>query len=158
MLEMKKRLTFYLVVAALVVVDSILLRSPSLLGKIGLIIYKYHYLRTFPKTLLTVSIVVLIVSGIAELIRLLVKLEMLKRMTGVIILSFLLLATIAILIKTAIDFSAWTYSHTGMRFRYGAYLLPCIMMTVFAYNLFTLKERHEVFPESPIMEEDNEVQ
>ena len=151
---MKKRLTFYLVIAALVVIDSILLRSPSLLGKIGLIIYKYHYLRTFPKTLLTVSIVVLIVSGVTELIRLLVKLEMLKKMTGAILLSLLLLAMIAILVKTAIDFSAWTYSHTGMRFRYGAYLLPCILMVILGYNLFTLPQAHTPFPESPVMKDE----
>lgn len=151
---MKKRLAFYLSIAVLVVVDSILLRSPSLLGKIGLIIYQYHYLRTFPKTLLTVSIVALIVSGIAELIRLLVKLEALKRMTGIVLLSLLLLATIAILAKTAIDFSAWTYSHTGMRFRYGAYLLPCMMMAILGYHLFTLPRAQTPFPESPSMKNE----
>lgn len=151
---MKKRLAFYLLIAALVVVDSILLRSPSLLGKIGLIIYKYHYLRTFPKTLLTVSTVVLVVCGIAELIRLLVKLETLKRVTGVILLSLLLLVTVAILVKTAIDFSAWTYSHTGMRFRYGAYLLPGIVMAILGYHLFTLPRAHTPFPESMSMKDE----
>ena len=150
---MKKRISFYLVIATLVVLDSVLLRSPSLLGKIGLVIYKYHYLRTFPKTLLTVSIVVFGASLIAELIRWLVKLEVLKRITGIVLLSFLLLATVAILVKTGMDFSTWTYSHTGTRFRYGAYLLPCILMIIFGYNLFTLPIQHQNFPESPVMDD-----
>jgi hypothetical protein len=140
---MKKRLLFYLFVAALVVLDSVLLRSPNLLGKIGLIIYRYHYLRTFPKTLLTVSIVILTAVVLSELIRWLVRLKSIKQLVGVLFLVLLILASVAILFKTGLDFSTWTYSHTGNRFKYGAYLLPFILIVVFGYNLFTIRPRGE---------------
>ncbi|HYG19552.1 MAG TPA: hypothetical protein VD816_11520 [Ohtaekwangia sp.] len=150
---MKKRMIFYGMIAVMVILDSVLLRSPNLLGKIGLVIYKYHYLRTFPKTLLTVTIVVACAALIAELIRWLVRLGSMKRAIGVACFAFLLLAAAAILVKTGIDFTAWTYSHTGRRFRYGAYLLPIILMMVFGYHLLTLPKRHLPFPESPPMNE-----
>jgi hypothetical protein len=138
---MKKRLMFYCFILAMIVLDSVLLRSPSLLGKIGLIIYKYSYLRTFPKALLTVSLVVGIAVVVAETIRILVVNGKIKKITGSFLLIFFLLASISMLIKTGIDFTAWSYSHTGYRFRFGAYLLPFIWMVVFGYHFFTLPSR-----------------
>lgn len=142
---MKKRSVFYFFIAALVVLDSVLLRSPNLLGKIGLVIYKYHYLRTFPKTLLTVSCVIGLAIAIVEIIRWLTSNGTLKRTVSIAILLLLILLTIGILVKTGLDFSTWTYSHTGSRFKYGAYLLPSILLVVFGYHLFTLP-RHETIP------------
>jgi hypothetical protein len=148
---MRSRLTFYLFILVLIVLDAVLLRSPNLLGKIGLIIYKYHYLRTFPKAFITVLTVMAIAVIIAESIRWLVSAEKLGRASGRLILwAFIVLASAA-LIKTGLDFSTWTYSHTGQRFRYGAYLLPVILMIVFGYAVVTLPEQHGRFPESPIM-------
>jgi hypothetical protein len=148
---MRSRLTFYLFVLALVVLDSVLLRSPNLLGKIGLIIYKYHYLRTFPKALLTVTCVVTIATLIAEGVKGLVFKDWLGRASGRLVLVIFIALAIAALVKTGMDFTTWTYSHTGQRFRYGAYLLPVILVIVFGYALFTLPPRHETFPESPAM-------
>lgn len=76
---MKRKLYFYLVVACLSVINSLLLASPNLLGKIGLLIYHYRFLRTFPRTLLTVSIAVVFAVLIAEFIALLVKNRTLKK-------------------------------------------------------------------------------
>ncbi|RAV98800.1 hypothetical protein [Pseudochryseolinea flava] len=135
---MKNRFVFYLFVAALVVLDSVLLRSPNVLGKIGLIIYKYHYLRTFPKTLLTVSCVVGVAVFIGEIVRWLVRNGTLKRTVSLAIFLILIVAASAVVAKTGIDFSSWTYSHTGSRFKYGAYLLPCILILIFVYHLITL--------------------
>jgi hypothetical protein len=59
-------------------------------------------------------------------------------MTGIIILVVLNLTSIGILVKTFIDFKAWSYSHTGWRFQYGAYLLPIILIAVFLSGLLTL--------------------
>ena len=148
---MRPRLNFYLFILALVVLDAVLLRSPNLLGKIGLIIYKYHYLRTFPKALLTVFSVIAIAAFISESVRWLVASVKLGRSTGRLILwAFIVLTSLA-LVKTGLDFSTWTYSHTGQRFRYGAYLLPIILIILFGYTAFTLPKPHELFPESPIM-------
>lgn len=146
-----KRVNFYLFIVALVVLDSVLLRSPNLLGKIGLIIYKYHYLRTFPKALVTVSLVVGTAVAVAEAVRFLVRRGTWKRPVGQVVLSLLLLVAVALLVKTAVDFTAWSYSHTGLRFRLGAYLLPAILAVVFGYAWGTLPVAREPFPESPLM-------
>jgi hypothetical protein len=135
---MKNRAMFYLFIVALVVLDSVLIRSPNLLGKIGLIIYKYSYLRTFPRTLMTVGSVVGIAVLITELIRWMTKREVLKRVVSISILFILALISIGLLVKTGIDFTAWSYSHTGLRFRIGAYLLPVILLVVFVSGLVTL--------------------
>jgi hypothetical protein len=152
---MKGRLTFYLFVFALVVLDSVLLRSPNLLGKIGLIIYKYSYLRTFPKALLTVTAVVGVAVFIIEFVRWMTGKGVLKRTIALVILTTFALACLLIMIKTFIDFTAWSYSHTGLRFRIGAYLLPAILILVFVYSLFTLPKPHVPFPPSPVMDEKN---
>jgi hypothetical protein len=142
-INMKRKLYFYSVVACLALIDALLLSSPNLLGKLGLIIYKYSYLRSFPRTLITVSIAVFIAVSIAEFVGLLVKNGTLKRSFGIILLLIFVTLSAAALYKTIIDFSAWTYSHTGQRFRYGAYLLPCILMLVFGYRIFNLPVKVE---------------
>jgi hypothetical protein len=152
---MKARFTFYLFIAALSVLDAVLLRSPNLLGKIGLIVYKYSYLRTFPKALITVASVVGVCIFIIEVIRWTTTKEIIKRSVAVVILLAFTLACVLILVKTYIDFTAWSYSHTGLRFRFGAYLLPAILIVAFGYSLFTLPKAHVPFPESPVMEEKN---
>jgi hypothetical protein len=132
------RFTFYLFILAMTLLDAVLLRSPNLLGKIGLWIYKYHYVRTFPKTLLTVSLVVGVAIALAELIRFGVRRSIFKRGVGTMILIFLLMLTVILLVKTGIDFSSGTYSQTGIRFRIGACLLPAILMVVFSAAWITL--------------------
>lgn len=152
----KSRFIFYLFITLLTVLDAVLLRNPNLLGKLGLIIYKYHYLRTFTRTLLTVSLVVIIAVILAETIRFMVKKERLKRMTGRMILFFLMAGSIAILVKTGIDFTAWSYSHTGLSFRLGACLLPAILVIVFFHALITVPKAEQLFPVSPSMKEGDD--
>lgn len=133
-----KKLYFYIIIVCLVLIDALLLSSPNLLGKIGLIIYKYSYIRTFPRTLITVSIVVIVALLIAEFVALMVKNRTLKRSFGIILLLIFITLSAAALYKTCIDFSGWTYSHTGQRFRYGAYLLPFLLIFIFGYRIFNL--------------------
>lgn len=140
---MKRKLYFYLVIACLTVLNALLLASPNLLGKIGLLIYHYRFLRTFPRTLLTVSIAVIIAVLITEFVALLVKNKTVKRSIGIIILIFFVVLCAAALYKTIIDFTAWSYAHTGQRFRYGAYLLPCLLMLIFGYRIFNLPVKVE---------------
>ncbi|MFN8336165.1 MAG: hypothetical protein U0U09_13630 [Cyclobacteriaceae bacterium] len=135
---MKKKLFFYVLVAALVLIDALLLSSPNLLGKVGLVIYKYFYLKNFPRTLLTVTILVLAAVLISEFVALLVRNKRLKRSFGIILLTVLVILSAFILYQTVISFQAWTYAHTVQRFRYGAYLLPCIFIFIFAYKIFNL--------------------
>lgn len=151
--RMRHRVNFYLFIAALTVLDAVLLRSPNLLGKIGLLIYKYHYLRTFPKALLTLSLVVGLTITIAETIRFVVKKEVIKRLLGKVVLFLLTILSVALLVKTGMDFSTGTYSHTGLRFRLGAFLLPAILVVIFVYSWVTLPKVHIPFPESPSVQE-----
>ena len=152
---MKARFTFYLFVMALVVLDSVLLRSPNLLGKIGLIIYKYSYLRTFPKALLTVSLVVGVATVFSEAIHFAVKKALLKNLAGKLLLSLLTALSVALAIKVGLDFSSGSYEHTGLRFRSGAYLLPVILVVVFGYGWLTLPKIPLPFPESTAINEDS---
>lgn len=152
---MRPRLNFYLFIIALVILDAVLIRSPNLLAKIGLLIYKYHYLRTFPKALLTVSLVIGIAVVFSETIRFAVKKELLKRLAAKVLFFLLTALSVALWIKVGIDFSSGSYGHTGLRFRTGAYLLPAILVLVFVYGLFTLPEIQVPFPESPLIKEDD---
>jgi len=141
---------FYGALAVLVILDAVLLTSPNLLGRIGIIIYKYHYLRSFPRAFVTVTCVSLVALGLAELVRWLVNRNMLRRIAGVFILMAFVLACAAMLAKTWMDFSTGVYSHTGVRFRYGAYLLPAILLIIFLHAFANLRwsSRSEALPES----------
>ena len=129
---------FYAFIGALTIVDSYLLSKPNLLGKMGLIIYKFHYLRTFPRALLTVSIVVAIAIVLAGLVRLSTLKKIIRMRTGRIMMIFLMLVCGGILLKTGLNFSTWATGHTGFRFKYGAYLLPSMLIVIFGYALVNL--------------------
>ena len=150
---MKSKLNFYLFLAALVVLDSVLLRSPNLLGKVGLIIYKYHYLRTFPKALFTVTLVVGVSAILAEVVHFSVRREVVKRITGRLMLFLFALASVIMFVKTALDFTTWSYAHTGLRFRIGAQMLPVILVLVFTRSWFTLPKIEKPFPVSPVTDD-----
>ena len=134
-----KHRSFFIIVALLVFLDSILLASPNLLGKLGLLIYKYYYLRTFSRTLITVTLVCGSFILISFIIHSLVNKHFLKRTISIFILSLLLGTVILVYAKVIIDFSSWSYSHTGWRFKLGACLLPLIVMFILVYNMISLK-------------------
>ncbi len=138
---MIRRVSFYWILVTLMLIDSWLLSKPNILGKIGLIIYKYHYLRSFPRTLLTVWIVVSISVLIVLLVQFLLKHEKVSRMIAMVTLGACLLGSLVIMVKVYVDFTSWSYSHSGLKFRYGAYLLPTILMIVFANGLFQVYKK-----------------
>lgn len=126
---MKSRLMFYGLIGLLTGLDAFLISNPNLLGKLGFIIYKYNYLRTFPHALLTVSIVVGAIILITEVLVLIAKRQAPpKKLTGLFIVIIVLL--IGVLVKTELDFQNWSYNHTGYKLRYGAYLLPVILILI----------------------------
>ena len=153
---MKNRITYYLFLVALIVLDAVLIRSPNLIGKIGLWFYKYHYLRTFPKALLTVSLVVGASVVLAEIVRFVVRKELINKMTGHVVLFLLAILSLALLVKVVMDFSQGTYSHTGLRFKFGAYLLPAILVVVFIYTSITLPRLRIPIVESSVLEPNND--
>jgi hypothetical protein len=136
--DMIRRVAFYWVLLTLMLIDSWLLSKPNILGKIGLIIYKYHYLRSFPRTLLTVWIVVSIAVLIVLLVQYLLKQEKLSKAVATVVLSVFVAFSLLIMAKVYIDFTSWSYSHTGLKFRYGAYLLPMILVIIFSNGIFQI--------------------
>ena len=132
------RAAFYSITTGLIILNGYLLSKPNLLGKIGLVIYKYHYLRTFPRTLLTVSVICGIAIVLSESIAFLVRSNRVSIGIGSAALVLLLTLAVAQLVVTGIDFSAWTYSHTGLRFRLGAFMLPTVVICILAYGLIKL--------------------
>lgn len=126
---MKSRVAFYGLIIVLTMLDAFLISNPNLLGKLGFIIYKYSYLRTFPMALLTVSIVVGVIILITEGLALIAGRQIsIRSMMGVFIVIIALL--IGVLIKTELDFQNWSYNHTGHKLRYGVFLLPVILILV----------------------------
>ncbi len=126
---MKSRVAFYGLIIVLTMLDAFLISNPNLLGKLGFIIYKYSYLRTFPMALLTVSIVVGVIILITEGLVLIAGRQIsTSSMKGVFVVIIALL--IGVLIKTELDFQNWSYNHTGHKLRYGAFLLPVILILV----------------------------
>src|ERR671912_30796 len=109
-ISMIRKVTFYWTLLTLILVNSWLLSKPNILGKIGLIIYKYHYLRSFPRTLLTVWIVISISALIVLLVQYLRKQEKLSKLGANIILGVCLCASLLIMAKVYIDFTSWSYS------------------------------------------------
>lgn len=139
-----RRPTFYSILVALLILNAFLLSKPNLLGKIGLIIYKYYYLRSFPRTLLTVSIVCCIAIALMELFSFLVRRRIINSTVGAIIFGLFVAMGFAQLVKTGIDFSSWTYSHTGLRFRLGAFMLPTLLILIFTYGWLTARPEDNI--------------
>lgn len=146
--EMRSKLFFGMLVGG-IILDGFLLSKPNLLGKIGLVIYKFHYLRTFPRAVLTVTIVISVAVLIAVIVQLLVRKEVIGRNAGRAVMLVLIAGSAGIMIETILTFLSWSAGHTGMRFRAGAYLLPCLLASVFVYYLISLTRITKQFPVSP---------
>jgi hypothetical protein len=136
------RFSFFIVIALLSVIDSLLLAKPNLLGKVGLLIFKYNYLRTFPRALLTVSIVVGTAMIFGELVIYLERRKGLSKTLSGILLFFLVVACSGLLAKLFMDFSKGVYSHTGIYFKYGVFLLPLILIVIFGAAFVRLVKKN----------------
>jgi hypothetical protein len=138
---MKFRWLFILVVSGLTIVDAYLISNPNLLGKLGFIIYQYHYLRTFPKALLTVGIVISVAWTINELFVWLSKKNRISRKTAKSVYTMILVIIVFLWVKTALDFQGWAFSHSGVKLKYGAYLLPVILLMIYIHGLYRIMKQ-----------------
>jgi hypothetical protein len=132
------RVLYFLIVVLLSVIDALLISKPNFLGKLGLWLFKYSYLRTFPRALITVSLVVGIAVLISEVFVFIARRKVISKVLGFILLILLLLVSGGVLFKVVHDFSKGVYSHTGAYFRYGVFLLPSILVFVFTTSLIRL--------------------
>lgn len=144
-----RRSVFYSFLTGLVILNAFLLARPNLLGKIGLIVYKYYYLRSFPRTLLTVTLVCVTAVLLMELVHFVVKRRVISSVAASIMFGLLVALAFAQFMRIGIDFSSWTYSHTGLRFRLGAFMLPTLVICIFTYGWLALPRRDELPDTSP---------
>jgi hypothetical protein len=135
---MKFRFFYLIILALLSIIDALLISKPNFLGKLGLWLFKYSYLRTFPRALVTVSIVVGAAFMLSEIVMFIARKKMISKAVGLFISFIFLLASGGILYKVFHDFSKGIYSHTGAYFRYGVFLLPSILILIFTIALIRM--------------------
>ncbi|TDB66928.1 hypothetical protein [Arundinibacter roseus] len=127
---MTKNLTTTLLLVALTFTDAYLLAHPNLIGRLGVLIYKHDYLKTFPRALATVCLVVGVSLALCEIVR---RVTTPKASVGWY-LMFMVLG-MSLFAYVYVTFSSVTYSMTGKAFIYGAHLLPVILIGVFGRYL-----------------------
>lgn len=90
------------------------------------------------------------------------KQQVLSKTVSTLVLGAFLVSSILILVKVSIDFTAWSYSHTGLKFRIGAHMLPALLIFVFTNGLIQIRRAPEVIghdgePEKNVVSENPEV-
>lgn len=126
---MSRNLSYYLILAVLVVVDAWLLAHPNLIGRLGILFFKYDMIKTFPRALATVGIAALVSVGIVSFI------PKAGKQTALLVLGILTLVSIGLLVNTIFKFSSGSYAMTGAGFKTGAILMPIILVLVFGNGL-----------------------
>jgi len=123
---MNMKLSSILLLIALSITDAYLLAHPNLVGKLGILLYKHNYIKTFPRALITVVLVVGISLLISELLY-----RFVSRKKALI--SYLILLSVSLFwfIYVYATFSSFSYRITGKAFIYGAHLLPVILIGLF---------------------------
>lgn len=131
---MNKNLTTTLLLVILGVTDAYLLSHPNLIGRIGILIYRHDYLKTFPRALATVFLVLGICLFICEVIR---RIRLPRAATAWYLM--LMVLGMALFSYVYVSFASLTYSMTGKAFIYGAHLLPILMIGIFGrYLIFAI--------------------
>ncbi len=123
---MNARFFYPAVLAIFVVIDAWLLAHPNVIGKMGVLMYKYDMIRTFPLALATVGLTVLVAAVLAE-----VLLGKLSPKNGRLTLGILLLVSAGLFVQTWFKFSVGSYALTGAGFKVGARLLPFLLVIIF---------------------------
>jgi hypothetical protein len=139
---MKARFFYLTILALLTIIDALLISRPNFLGKLGLWLFKYSYLRTFPRALATVSIIVGTAFMLSEVVMFITRKKMISKAVGLLISFMFLLASGGILYKVFHDFSRGIYSHTGVYFRYGVFLLPGILILIFSTSFIRMIKKN----------------
>ncbi len=127
---LNKNLTSTLLLAILGFTDAYLLANPNLVGRLGILIYKHSYLKTFPRALATVFLVLGVCLAICEIVRRVRT----PRAALAWYLMFLVLG-LALFAYVYVSFTSFSYGLTGKAFIYGAHLLPVLMIAIFGRYL-----------------------
>lgn len=128
---------FYILLLVLVLLDGWLLANPNLIGRVGVFLYEYEYISTFPRALLTVVTVV----GVALLAGVAVK-RFFGRAVALVVLAMLVVLGLLWVVQAVGQFTSGVYQFTGEGFKAGAILLPGLVTLVFGkffYDVLTQK-------------------
>ena len=125
----------YLLLIGVVIIDAWMISHPNLMGRFGVWFYKYEYIRTFPKALITVGLSVMAAIGIVE-----ASLKWLNTKNTRLVLLLFLVISLALLAGVSLKFSGGTYAHTGNGFRWGFHVLPMLLIAIFGWGLWRLKK------------------
>ncbi|WP_025761635.1 hypothetical protein [Dyadobacter tibetensis] len=123
---MNQRISIAILLSILGITNAYLLSHPNLIGKVGIIVYRYDYIRTFPRALLTVSMVLLVAIAISEALNFWAS-KPVKRA----VMALLSLLALFWFVYIYQSFSGFSYRMTGKSFIYGAHLLPMIVLGIF---------------------------
>lgn len=128
---MNKKLSSLLLLITLSITDAYLLAHPNLIGRVGIWVYKHDYIKSFPRALFTVMLLVGISLAICELLRRFVQPKLAS-----ICLTGLFLVGVIWIVYVYYTFSSFSYRITGKAFIYGAHLLPAILTGIYGRYLF----------------------
>ena len=134
---MKKNLFFYLLLAVFTVVDASLLAHPNFIGRMGILFYKYSMLKTFPRSLATVSLTLIACLTISYFIQ-----NKLSRRQSLWTMAILTLTCVGLFIQTYFKFSMGSYALTGAGFKTGAVLLPALLTLIFGKSLYEIVSKN----------------
>jgi hypothetical protein len=118
----------------LVVVDSYLLSSPNLFGRIGLIIFHFNAIRTFPGALIAVGAVSTMGAALSWMIRCPCTRRFATRTVSLAVFSVMITICVLLVARVSVRFSGWSYQQVGIGFRVGAFLLPVILTLIFVHG------------------------
>lgn len=135
---MKSNLSFYLILVVLVIVDAWLLAHPNLLGKLGVLFFKYDMIKTFPRALATVAITAAIGVAITFFAK------KMNKQAALILMLVLILLSLGLFVNTFLKFSSGSYAMTGAGFKTGALLMPIVLVLIFGNGLYETILRKKV--------------
>jgi hypothetical protein len=128
---------FYILLLVLVLLDAWLLANPNLVGRVGVFLYEYDYISTFPRALLTVGAVI----GLTLLVSVAVR-RFFGRAIALVVLAMLVVMGLLWVVQAVGQFTSGVYQFTGQGFKAGAILLPGLVTLVFGkffYDVLTQK-------------------
>lgn len=113
------------------IADAYMISHPNLIGTIGVWMYKYQMIKTFPSALVTVLGAIAFCYGITQFLQ-----NKAKQKWAKYVLVFCLIVSVATLIQVYFKFSAGSYAHTGKVFLFGMHLFPILLIYIFANGLW----------------------
>ena len=140
---MKKDSLYYVILVILTLIDAWLLAHPNLIGRMGILFYKYDMIKTLPRAFGTVFCTVLVAILMGYLIE-----SKLKKPVSTIAISIFVVASLSLTVQNYFKFSSGTYALTGAGFKTGAVLLPIILLIVFGKSLIEIIKKSHAEPQS----------